>query len=485
MRRRIAARAFDPATRDPDRDRQPVLRPALEGDLPSARSTGRSGSRSTRPPTSVVVQGVARRQSRCRRTPGRPLLAEQRRGARIRHSQSISALASHSAPRRTVLQRTGRGPRGSLQEVGECRPAWSSCGDSCQQSGRGATTQHGRALADCYTGGWPQVAQRAFEIGAATRRRPFKGVTNGRAGRHHVPVPRPSRPASSSFPEMIEPDARNSDERCTGRRWSRAGRALVGRRERCRPTPPWRRDPADRSVQRALSAARRERSRLRDLRPRRRRASSSRWNAGARAHQGLRGRRDHRPAFLDLLSRRRTSRPASRTWSCAVADARGTRRGRRLARAQGRHAVLGERRHHRAARCAAASSSASPRSRATSPSVGGRRKRCARARSAFASSCESVKDYGIFMLDPDGTRRELERRARAASRGTRPRRSSAGTSPSSIRPTSRRAGIRLTSSRSPRARVGYEEEGWRMRKDGSRFWANVVITALLRRERRR
>src|SRR5690348_12177198 len=29
------------------------------------------------------------------------------------------------------------------------------------------------------------------------------------------------------------------------------------------------------------------------------------------------------------------------------------------------------------------------------------------------------------------------------------------------------------------ARVGrFEDEGWRIRKDGSRFWANVVITAL-------
>jgi PAS domain S-box-containing protein len=29
------------------------------------------------------------------------------------------------------------------------------------------------------------------------------------------------------------------------------------------------------------------------------------------------------------------------------------------------------------------------------------------------------------------------------------------------------------------ARVGrFEDEGWRLRKDGSRFWANVVITAL-------
>src|ERR1700741_1101705 len=29
------------------------------------------------------------------------------------------------------------------------------------------------------------------------------------------------------------------------------------------------------------------------------------------------------------------------------------------------------------------------------------------------------------------------------------------------------------------ARVGrFEDEGWRLRKDGSRFWANVVITAI-------
>src|SRR5687768_7128649 len=29
------------------------------------------------------------------------------------------------------------------------------------------------------------------------------------------------------------------------------------------------------------------------------------------------------------------------------------------------------------------------------------------------------------------------------------------------------------------AEVGrYEEEGWRLRKDGTRFWANVIITAL-------
>ena len=40
-----------------------------------------------------------------------------------------------------------------------------------------------------------------------------------------------------------------------------------------------------------------------------------------------------------------------------------------------------------------------------------------------------------------------------------------------------------------RARVAlrdghYEEEGWRVRKDGSRFWANVVITAVFNDGRR-
>ena len=30
----------------------------------------------------------------------------------------------------------------------------------------------------------------------------------------------------------------------------------------------------------------------------------------------------------------------------------------------------------------------------------------------------------------------------------------------------------------------YEEEGWRVRKDGTTFWASVTITAILRRRRR-
>ena len=81
-------------------------------------------------------------------------------------------------------------------------------------------------------------------------------------------------------------------------------------------------------------------------------------------HQGLHGRGGDRPALRALLHRGGARSQASRV----RAGGRGARRplrGGRLARAQGRHAVLGQRRDHRAARPAAAGWSASPRSRAT------------------------------------------------------------------------------------------------------------------------
>ena len=42
----------------------------------------------------------------------------------------------------------------------------------------------------------------------------------------------------------------------------------------------------------------------------------------------------------------------------------------------------------------------------------------------------------------------------------------------------RRAAGRRRSCGSPPREGRFEDEGWRVRKDGSRFWANVVITAL-------
>ena len=93
----------------------------------------------------------------------------------------------------------------------------------------------------------------------------------------------------------------------------------------------------------------------------------------------------------------------------------------------------------------------------------------------FRLLVDSVTDYAIYMLDPNGHRGKLEFRGAALQglsaardhrrallpllhRG-RPRRGPAGTSP----------GAR------PASEGRFEHEGWRVRKDGTRFWAHVVI----------
>ena len=73
------------------------------------------------------------------------------------------------------------------------------------------------------------------------------------------------------------------------------------------------------------------------------------WNAGARRIKGYDAARDHRQALLALLPRRRHRRGQAVGRAGHGARARA-RRGRRLARAQGRHALLGARGGHRAAR---------------------------------------------------------------------------------------------------------------------------------------
>ena len=93
----------------------------------------------------------------------------------------------------------------------------------------------------------------------------------------------------------------------------------------------------------------------------------------------------------------------------------------------------------------------------------------------FRLLVESVKDYAIFMLDPDGrvmtwnAGAELIKGYHASeiigehfSRFYPPE---AGDFPAHE--------LRVAA-----AEGRFEDEGWRVRKDGSRFWANVVITAL-------
>ena len=79
------------------------------------------------------------------------------------------------------------------------------------------------------------------------------------------------------------------------------------------------------------------------------------------------------------------------------------------------------------------------------------------------------------MLDPDGHISTWNAGAERI-KGYRPRRSSAGTS-RLLQKEDVLAGKCEPSCGSPTREGRFEEEGWRVRKDGSRFWANVVITA--------
>ena len=91
----------------------------------------------------------------------------------------------------------------------------------------------------------------------------------------------------------------------------------------------------------------------------------------------------------------------------------------------------------------------------------------------FQTVVESITDYAVFMLDPYGNVATWNAGPRASA--IAPRRSSATTSRASIRPTrSRPAGSLETAEAA--ANGHFEDEGWRVRKDGSQFWANVTIT---------
>jgi len=95
----------------------------------------------------------------------------------------------------------------------------------------------------------------------------------------------------------------------------------------------------------------------------------------------------------------------------------------------------------------------------------------------FRLLLDSVQDYAIFRLDPDGVvatwnlgaerikgYRAGEIIGQHFSRFYPPEDIAAGKPEAELREAS--------------ARGRYEDEGWRVRKDGSRFWADVIITAL-------
>ncbi|AQZ64256.1 histidine kinase [[Actinomadura] parvosata subsp. kistnae] len=90
---------------------------------------------------------------------------------------------------------------------------------------------------------------------------------------------------------------------------------------------------------------------------------------------------------------------------------------------------------------------------------------------------QSIRDYAIFMLDPDGvivSWNDGAERIKGYTAGE-----IIGTHFSVFYPPEAVAeGKPARGLREAAAEGRWEEEGWRVRKDGTRFWASVVITAL-------
>jgi PAS domain S-box-containing protein len=95
----------------------------------------------------------------------------------------------------------------------------------------------------------------------------------------------------------------------------------------------------------------------------------------------------------------------------------------------------------------------------------------------FRLMVEAVRDYAIFMLDPDGRVASWNAGAERI-KGYRPS-EILGQHFSRFYPPERiAAGWPEHELATARATGRFEEEGWRIRKDGSRFWASVVISAV-------
>ncbi|HEY3151230.1 MAG TPA: PAS domain S-box protein [Candidatus Binatia bacterium] len=95
----------------------------------------------------------------------------------------------------------------------------------------------------------------------------------------------------------------------------------------------------------------------------------------------------------------------------------------------------------------------------------------------FRHMVEGVKDYAIYMVDLDGRiitwNTGAERMKGYSSEEILGRRLSLFYEPRDVESGKPELGLKEAA-----ATGRFEDEGWRVRKDGSRFWANVIITAL-------
>jgi PAS domain S-box-containing protein len=95
----------------------------------------------------------------------------------------------------------------------------------------------------------------------------------------------------------------------------------------------------------------------------------------------------------------------------------------------------------------------------------------------FRLLVEGVKDYAIFMLDPAGRVQTWNSGARLL-KGYQAHEIIGQHFSKFYPPEALAKDFPATELRVASAEGRYEDEGWRVRKDGSLFWANVVITAL-------
>ena len=102
-------------------------------------------------------------------------------------------------------------------------------------------------------------------------------------------------------------------------------------------------------------------------------------------------------------------------------------------------------------------------------------------RDQFRLLVESVVDYAIFLLDPKGTvmswNAGAERIKGYTAQEIIGRHFSTFYQPADVE-----AGVPRKALETATREGRYEAEGWRVRKDGSRFWANVILTALRNRQ---
>ena len=95
----------------------------------------------------------------------------------------------------------------------------------------------------------------------------------------------------------------------------------------------------------------------------------------------------------------------------------------------------------------------------------------------FRALVEGVKDYAIFMLDPKGIVMSWNAGARHI-KGYEPSEIIGSHFSRFYPPEAIKRGLPDTELHGSTLDGRFEDEGWRLRKDGSRFWANVIITAV-------